>query len=81
MCAAGVDGLVVATTGGGTVHAALLPALLRARAAGVAVAVVSRCAWGPALAADTREADWRTPWQARIDLLLQRLAERQGQRP
>jgi L-asparaginase len=81
LCAAGVDGLVVAATGGGTVHAALRPALERARAAGVAVAVVSRCAWGPALDTETRAADWRTPWQARIDLLLQRLAERPGVPP
>lgn len=78
LCASGVDGLVVAATGGGSVHAALLPALQRARAAGVGVVVVSRCAWGPALAADRSEADWRTPWQARIDLLLDLLRQRQA---
>ena len=62
-------------------HAALLPALQRARAAGVGVVVVSRCAWGPALAADRSEADWRTPWQARIDLLLDLLRQRQAGQP
>ena len=74
LCAAGVDGLVVAATGSGTVHEALLPALERAHDAGVAVAVVSRCAYGP-VTVGSEAPDWRTPWQARIDLLLQRLAE------
>jgi L-asparaginase len=74
---AGVHGIVVAGTGNGTVHVALEAALRRAAQQGVAVARVSRCAYGgivgvrdgalPALPALSAP-------QARIELMLQRLA-------
>ena len=44
---AGVQGLVVAGSGNGTVHHALSAALDRAQAQGVAVRLVTRCAAGP----------------------------------
>ena len=44
--AAGVQGLVVAGTGNGTVHQSLLAALLQAQAAGVQVRLTTRCAEG-----------------------------------
>jgi len=44
--AAGIQGLVVAGTGNGTLHASLMPALAKARASGVALCLVSRCAEG-----------------------------------
>ncbi len=72
--ALGVDGLVVAATGSGTVHAELAAALQRARDAGVAVRVASRCAFGPAIDAASGAVDPRTPWQMRVDLLLELLA-------
>ncbi len=74
LVADGVDGLVVAATGFGDVHAEVQAALERARARGVAVAVATRCAYGPVIDATTHAVDVRTPWQMRIDLLLERLA-------
>jgi L-asparaginase len=46
LVAAGVQGLVVAGTGNGTVHQAWLDALAQAQTQGVAVRLVSRCAEG-----------------------------------
>ena len=46
LIAAGVQGLVVAGTGNGTVHHAFLSALGQAQAQGVALRLVSRCAEG-----------------------------------
>ncbi|WP_416544987.1 asparaginase [Limnohabitans sp. DCL3] len=46
LVAAGVNGLVVAGTGNGTVHQSLLGALVQAQLQGVAVRVTSRCAQG-----------------------------------
>jgi len=46
LVARGVAGIVVAATGNGTVHQALLAGLLRAQAAGVRVLRASRCAEG-----------------------------------
>lgn len=74
LLAAGVDGLVVAGTGNGTVSAPLTAALDRARHRGVAVRRASRCAFGPVIDTDRGEADTATPWQARVDLLLELLA-------
>lgn len=77
MLAAGVRGIVVATTGNGSVHEALQAALARAVAAGVPVVRGTRCAQGvivesPAGARDAvlPAATAGTPWQARIDLML-----------
>ncbi len=75
---AGLRGLVVAGTGNATVHEALLPALLRAERAGVAVRLVSRCAAGPVLAGP----DHRWPVyaslsaaQARVELMLELIVQ------
>ena len=46
LVAAGVQACVVAGTGNGTVHQELLLALSEAQAQGVAVRLLSRCAWG-----------------------------------
>lgn len=46
LLAQGVNGLVVAATGNGTLHAALVPALARAAASGVPVVRATRCASG-----------------------------------
>jgi L-asparaginase len=73
LLAQGVDGLVVAGTGNGSVHGELEAALLRARAAGVKVVRATRCAQGEVLA---RPGDalphsaGLSPVKARIALLL-----------
>jgi L-asparaginase len=77
LVAAGVEGLVVACTGNGTLHAALEPALEGARAAGVDVLRATRCGDGrivdpPGVALPSAGA--LTPPQARIELALRRLA-------
>jgi L-asparaginase len=80
---AGVDGLVVATTGNGTVHRALELALVEAAARGCAVLRATRCVAGaivePAtLAAALPAAGALTPQQARVELVVRLLAERLG---
>ncbi|MDE2605513.1 MAG: asparaginase [Burkholderiales bacterium] len=70
----GVQGLVLAGTGNGTVHHALEAALLAAQASGVAVRRASRCAQGRVLprAGDRlRAAEGLTPVKARVALLLE----------
>jgi len=70
-----VAGIVVAGTGNGTLHHALEAALLRARAAGVNVLRSSRCAAGPVIGeAALPSAGVLSPWQARVELLLDALA-------
>lgn len=74
LVAAGVQGLVVAGTGNGTVHEALAAGLARAQARGVALRVVSRCAGGPVVAAPQQP--WAvyeslSPAQARVELMLE----------
>ena len=81
----GVQGIVLAATGNGTVHANLLPALERAAQAGVVVVRSSRCAFGAlvgegadsllhtpagALPPPLAGAGPLTPVQARIELML-----------
>jgi L-asparaginase len=71
----GVRGLVIAGTGHGTVSDRLAAALARARAAGVAVVLASRCAAGPVLASAGERAGVGAsgelaPPQARMELLL-----------
>ena len=78
LLAAGVDGLVVAGTGNATVSEALAAALDRARHRGVVVRHASRCAFGPVIDADAGEESTTTPWQARVDLLLDLLARAQA---
>lgn len=84
LCAAGVDGLVVAATGNGTLHHALEAALVQARDAGIPVLRCTRCLNGavidplPALPGSLPSAGALTPVQARIELLLGLLASRAG---
>jgi len=78
LLAAGVQGLVLAATGNGTVHAALQPALAAAGAAGVPVWTCSRCGSGTVLGAAAGPAAAMTPWQARVELLLTLLSARRG---
>jgi L-asparaginase len=49
LVAQGVQGIVVAATGNGTVHTALLAELLKAQAGGVRVVRATRCANGRVL--------------------------------
>lgn len=68
----GVQGIVVAATGNGTVHEALMPALLEAQAKGVKVLRASRCAEGAIIAQPRDELPSTdvSPVKARILLLL-----------
>ncbi|MDB5850529.1 MAG: L-asparaginase [Rhodoferax sp.] len=75
--AQGVDGLVVATTGNGTVHHALDAVLLEASASGVQVLRATRCTSGRILAtagATLPDAGGLSPVKARVALMLARLA-------
>lgn len=70
-----VAGIVAAGTGNGTLHHALEAALQRAQAAGVKVLRSTRCASGPVIGeAALPSAGALSPWQARVELLLQLLA-------
>ena len=71
---AGFDGLVVAGTGNGTLHHALAAALERARTAGVAVRVTTRCASGRVVGADEPQPIGAA--QARVELWLDLLLQR-----
>jgi L-asparaginase len=68
----GVQGIVVAATGNGTVHKALVPALLDAQAKGVKVLRASRCAEGGIIEQpdDALPSTNLSPVKARILLLL-----------
>lgn len=77
LCAAGVEGLAVATTGNGTLHRNLEAALLRAQAGGVQVLRSTRCIEGGVVArADDAlpAAGMLTPAQARVELMLRLMA-------
>ena len=79
LCAAGVQGLVVAATGNGTVHRVLQAALDEAGAAGVPVWRCTRCADGQLVAPGGGEAGpaaAMSPWQARVALMLSLLRQR-----
>ena len=73
LVAAGVKGLVVAGTGNGTVHRALLTALQQAQAQGVAVRLTTRCAEG-AIVGQPQSLPMAepglNPFKARISLML-----------
>ncbi len=78
LVACGVQGLVVAATGNGTIHQTLIPALKRAKAAGVAVLVATRCPWGQLVPSPETLPPWPcavglSPVKARISLMLQLL--------
>ncbi len=88
LAAAGVQGLVVAGTGNGSVHQALEAALMGAQAAGVRVLCSTRCLQGGVVddesaakgASALPSAGDLTPPQARIELML-RLLLADDQRP
>ena len=70
----GVQGLVVAATGNGTLHHVLEAALARAVTAGVQVRVASRCPQGRMMdltGTPWRDADGLSPVKARVSLLLE----------
>lgn len=76
LVAAGARGLVVEGTGNGTVHAALLAALVRAQAAGVRVLRATRCAGAAVVGAPAGalpSAGELSPAKARIELLIELL--------
>jgi L-asparaginase len=78
LCASGVQGLVVAATGNGTLHHALEAALLEAQAGGVRVLRSTRCRNGRVLSAADEalpSSDDLTPVKARVELLLQLLTD------
>lgn len=84
LVAAGIDGLVVAATGNGSLHQAMEPALRRAATAGVAVLRCTRCAGGVLVGVGEGAlpaAASLSPWQARVELLLSLLAGGQAQPP
>lgn len=75
--AQGVQGLVVAGTGNGSLHHELQAALLKAQADGVKVIRASRCAAGrvlPTPADAIPDSDGLSPVKARVSLILQLLA-------
>jgi len=79
---ASVRGIVVATTGNGTVNGVLEAALMAARADGVAVLRSTRCGDGRIVPGGRRSADALpsagalTPVQARIELMLRLMTDR-----
>ena len=83
LLAQGVDGLVAAGTGNAGFSSALDAALHAAERTGVSVLRCSRCATGPVLvdAGDVNSSvDERTPFRARVELLLQLLVVRSARR-
>jgi L-asparaginase len=79
LLAQGLDGLIVAGTGNATLSEPLLAAAQRAQALGVRVLRASRCARGPVIVGEAADllpdAGALSPVQARVELLLQMLAE------
>lgn len=74
LVAAGVQGLVVAATGNGTLHHELEAALLRAQATGVRVVRATRCLEGRVLPRSgdaIADSQGLSPVKARVDLMLQ----------
>jgi L-asparaginase len=82
LVAGGCAGIVVATTGNGTVHCALESALADAAASGCAVLRATRCLAGaiveptPAVPGALPSAGALTPPQARVELIVRLLAAR-----
>lgn len=76
LVAQGVDGLVIAGTGNGTIHHCLESALVRAQNLGVQVRVTTRCSSGriiPATAGKFQHTEGLNAIKARIALVLQLL--------
>jgi L-asparaginase len=79
LVAAGVQGLVVACTGNGSIHQALEAAVEQAQASGLPVLRATRCAAGGIVAGGASRlpsAEGLTPAQARVELMLQLLPAR-----
>jgi L-asparaginase len=82
LVAAGVRGVVVAGTGNGSVHAEVMAAARRAQAAGVVVRRSTRCLLGGVVEAaepapdDLPSTGVLTPYQARIELMLDLMVDR-----
>ena len=75
LAAQGVQGIVAAGTGNGTLHRDVEAALLRAQSAGVAVVRSTRCAAGPVIGQTLlRCAGVLSPVQARLELMLELMA-------
>lgn len=73
----GVQGLVVATTGNGTIHHALEAALLKAQAGGIKVVRATRCPNGQVLPKPgdlIPDSKGLSPVKARVDLMLRLLS-------
>lgn len=77
LVASGVDGLVVACTGNGTLHHALEEGLAEAEKQGVRIRLSTRCSAGQIVGNATRWPDvgGLSPVKARISLMLELLAE------
>lgn len=73
---AGLQGLVLACTGNGTVHQALDAPLQALKAAGVPVWRTTRCAQGRIVGAPEERGAALSPWAARIELMLDLLRQR-----
>lgn len=76
LVAQGIDGIVVAGTGNGTIHHSLEASLLRAQDQGVAIVVSTRCVEGRVLALQKRlfaDSAGLNPVKARIALILKLL--------
>lgn len=67
---AGLQGLVLACTGNGTVHRSLAPALDALRDAGIPVWRTTRCAQGAIVGAPDEQGAALSPWAARVALML-----------
>jgi L-asparaginase len=81
LVASGAQGIVIAGTGNGSVHAELQAAARRATAAGVTVVRASRCLLGGVVGAPPEALPSYaslTPYQARIELMLDLVAARAG---
>jgi L-asparaginase len=79
LVAAGAQGLVIAGTGNGSVHAQILAAARQALRAGIPVVRASRCQLGAVVGGGAEalpSAGTLTPVQARIELMLDLLAAR-----
>lgn len=80
LVAQGVDGIVVAATGNGTIHRLLEASLLRAKNQGVAIVVSTRCAEGRVLPLPTNlfvDSAGLNPAKARVALIVKLLQHSQ----